>query len=219
MSIPSQFQVLLDNIKEAESGKLHRNKNELDVTNGWGVYRGKGLGKDFEPLWEYIDGVAKNVTDKSSKDWTKDDIEKIEALLDKSTEEELSYLFYTEYFKNAHLDLFHKDLVILMANLYTNSPKGAWMSVQEGLRDIVKDSILPIPLKDTSIVDGDFGDKTRKALVKFLEIADRKDVIIFKKSILLAMKSYYMDLAIGNPDKFLMYLNGWDNRIEDLEHK
>ena len=217
--IPEQYKKLLDNLKEAEGGDLHRNSNELDVTNGWGVYRGKGLGRNFKPLWDHIESVAVEISSEPSNQWSKNECELIDNLLDKEIEEKLSYLFYKDYFKNAHLDLFHKDLVILMSNLYTNSPEGAWMSVQEGLRDIVNDGILPIPMNDMSIVDGDYGRKTRDALIKFKEIADRKDVIILKKSILLAMKSYYIDLSVGNPDKFLRYLNGWDNRMEDLEHK
>jgi len=218
-TIPKQYLVLLDNLKTTEGGYLHHNEKEIDITNGWGIYRGTGLGKDFKPLWDYIDSVAKQVTSKPSPQWTLAELQAIDKLLDKNIELNLTYTFYKEYFKDARLHLFPSRLVILMSNLYTNSPKGAWMSIQEGLRDLVADKILLVDIKDLSIVDGNFGDKTEKALNLFLSIADRKDEIIFKKSVLLAMKSYYIDLSISNPTKFLGNLNGWDNRMENLEHQ
>lgn len=217
--ITEQYLMLLDNIKQAESGNLHRNPKETDITSGWGIYKGGKAGASFTPIWEYIDSLAAVVTDQPSHLWTNDDIEAIDKLIDKDKELELSYEFYKEYFKDARLHLFHKDLVVLMSNLYTNSPKGAWSSIQEGLRDVSKDKILPMPLNELSIVDGSFGAKTERALNKFLEVADWKDVLIFKKSVLMAMKTYYTGLIASNPDKFLEYSKGWDNRMETLEHQ
>ena len=95
-NIPVQFKKLLDNLKEAEGGDLHRNTNELDVTNGWGIYRGKGLGKSFTPLWDYVDTIAKQVTDKPSDQWTKDECELIDNLLDKDKEEDFYVLRKTK---------------------------------------------------------------------------------------------------------------------------
>ena len=42
---------------------------------------------------------------------------------------------------------------------------------------------------------------------------------LFKKSVLLAMKTYYTTLISGNPSVHLVNAKGWDTRIEDLEHK
>lgn len=99
------------------------------------------------------------------------------------------------------------------------------MSVQEGLRDMQKDGILKIPLSNLSIVDGSFGNKTRDALILLNSIATETEferVLIhklFKKSVLLAMKTYYTTLISGNPSVHLINAKGWDNRIEELEHK
>ncbi len=216
-AIPNNYSKLMDNLLDVEGGRLHKNSTEIDVTNRYGIYRGSRAGRNFKPLWDYVDKVASKVTKLPSSKWTNEISSEVNNLLDPDKVRYLSYLFYKDYFAGAHLDLFHNDLVILMANLYTNSPKGAWMSVQEALRDIQRDGILNMPFKKLSIADGVFGDKTRKALLEFLKTADRKDIIIFKKSILLSMKSYYIDLAVGNPDKFLLYLNGWDNRMEEAD--
>lgn len=216
-TIPNNYSKLLDNLLDVEGGRLHKNSTEVDITNRYGIYRGSKAGRAFKPLWDYVDAEAKKVTSLPSNKWTDELSLKVNAVLDPNRVRYLSYLFYKKYFAGAHLDLFHSDLVILMANLYTNSPRGAWMSVQEALRDIQRDGILHVPFKKLSGVDGDFGDKTRNALLEFLKTADRKDIIIFKKSILLSMKSYYIDLAVGNPDKYLIYLNGWDNRMEDAD--
>lgn len=218
IEIPENYKIILDNLLHAEGGSLHRNKKELDVTNRYGIYRGSGRGKNFSLLWDYVDEVAKKVTSKPSKDWTQDEIIEINSLLDDNIIREHSYIFYTDYFRGAHLDLFPKELCVLIANLYTNSPKGTWLSIQEALRDLKRDEILDIEWKDLSSVDGFFGKKTRDALILFKEDADRKDKLLFKKSILLAMKSYYIDIAVGRPDKFLGFLNGWDNRMNDIEH-
>ena len=137
----------------------------------------------------------------------------------------LTYLFYKEFLAGARIELFDPSNVILITNLYTNSPKGCWMSVQEGLRDMQKDGILKIPLSNLSIVDGSFGNKTRDALLLLNSIATETEferVLIhklFKKSVLLAMKTYYTTLISGNPSVHLVNAKGWDNRIEELEHK
>jgi len=212
--IPKNYEMLLDNIDDAEGGTLHRNRRESNITNGWGIY------KALHPnalLWKYVDLVSSEVTDLDTEDWEKDLIDLIDSRLDKDIERYLSYLFYKEYLKGAHLELFDKDLVITMANLYTNSPEGAWMSVQEGIWDMYKYGLLDHDKTDISGVDGGFGGKTKRCLLK-LNNRDFKDDIIFKQAILLAMKSYYTDLTVGNPDKYLRNGNGWDNRMEDLQH-
>ena len=227
--IPEQYKMLLDNLKEAEGGYLHRNTKELDITTGWGIYKGKGLGKQFTQLWKYIDSLAIQVTNEPSDKWTEDICEQIDSLMDKDIEEKLSYLFYKDYFKGAHLELFHKDLVIMMSNLYANTQIGAWESVQEALRDVSKQGYLDIPLKELSGVDGGFGKMTKDGLNRFMEIVELADTITniplgpsikmqdllldnFKKSALLHMKSYYGELAFNRQDTMLVNLPGWNNR-------
>ena len=220
--IPEEYEALLDNIKESEGGYLHYNSKETNITNGYGVYR------TVHPnalVFKYIDAVASGITNTPSQDWRdKTLLSKIDSTIDKKVDRYLSYLFYNEYLKDAHLELFDKSNVTLMANLYTNSQRGAWKSIQEGLLDIQRDGILNIPITSLSTVDGAYGTKTRDALL-LLKNIETETVLekvlimkVFKKSVLLAMKSFYIDITIANPDKFMKNLNGWDNRVEELEH-
>lgn len=216
--IPYNYKIFLDHVKEAEGGYIHRNPKEINLTNSYGIYAGSAAAKAIPELWDYLEDVAKPLTSLPMHKWSPRLISRIEPLVDDEVERYLSYKFYEKYLEGARLHLFSKDLVLVMGNLYTNSPLGAWKSVQEALRDISKDNILPIELKELSIVDGKFGPKTERALREFDRIADWKDRIIFKKSILLAMKTYYSELIARNADKFLINIRGWNHRIEELEH-
>lgn len=216
--IPTNYQIFLDHIEKAEGGYLHKNEKESDITNSFGIYKGGVAGGNCKDLWEYIEIVAEPITTTPTHEWTPETVAAVEPLIDDRVERYLSYKFYEKYLKGARLHMFPPELVLVMSNLYTNSPKGAWMSVQEALRDISKDGISPTALADLSTVDGSFGDKTEKSLLAFMSIADWKDILIFKKSILLAMKTYYSELIAHNADKFLVNIRGWNERIEELEH-
>ena len=221
-SIPTEFEVLLDSIKIVEGGILHYNNKETDITNGYGVYR--AIHSD-NIVFKYIDSVAKDITGLKSSSW-KDKVllNMIDNVIDKDIDRYLSYLFYKEYLKNAKLYLFDSSLSVMLAGLYSNSPVGMWKSVQESLLDMVKDDILPLSIKDLSLPDGVFGSKTENALLilKNLETSTKKEkelvIKLFKKSILLSMKSYYINIIDDNPDKYVKNILGWNNRVEELEH-
>lgn len=211
--IPEIYKIVLKHLRVAEGGTLHYNTGETDITNSYGIYR---TANPKAEVFTYIDLIAKK-TVPSSK-WTKLDTIAINKLIDPVIEEYLSYLFYKEYFKGAQLELFHKDNVILMVNLYTNTTKGAWMSIQEGLIDMQKFGYLKIPFSELSVVDGSFGNKTKNNLLLLKEM--NTDIQrIFKLAVINGMKTYYIKLAAENPTKFLQYLKGWDNRMEYLQHQ
>lgn len=221
--VPTEYVVFLDSLKKAEGGYIHRNQGESDITTGYGIY--KAVHPTAE-VFNYIDSLAKtlNIYGDSSS-WTKIEIDKINKILNVNTERYLTYLFYNKYLAGAHLNLFTPQMIPVMVNLYTNSTKGAWMSIQEGLRDLHADGILDLHKSDLSTVDGKYGGKTKRALVMFKNIKTTTDYekdllnIIFRKSVLLAMKTYYTKLVTARPDKFLKFAKGWDNRIEKLEHE
>lgn len=221
--LPSKhYKPILDNLLKAEGGTIHYNSREIDITSGYGIYRAV---HPNAMVFKYIDSLAIGITNKPSKEWTKKEIDEINKKLDPKVDRFLSYLFYRDIYKGAHLELFDESLVILMSNLFANAPKGAWMSIQEGLRDMQREDIIKLPMSELSIVDGAFGNKTRNAL-NYLnniktETAYEKVLIykVFKRSILMAMKTYYIELATAYPDKFLINLRGWNNRAEALEHQ
>lgn len=221
-TIPSSYNTLLDNLKAAESGYLHYNDTEEDITTGYGIYKKE---HPNNLIFKYIEDISKQHTVLPTTEWKdKSLLAVINNDIDKNVERYLTYLFYKEYLEPAHLDLFTSEMVMVMVNLYTNSPLGAWKSIQEGLRDLSKDGVLPLKLDELSTVDGVYGGKTELALLAFKNIETQtvlEKILInklFRKSVLLAMKTFYTRLGSGNPDKFLGYIKGWDNRIEELEH-
>jgi len=221
--IPEAYNTFLDNIKHAEGGHIHYNVGEEDITTGYGIYK---VGHESAIVFEYITMLANSLNiDTNSKHWNKEEIDRVNEILDPEVERYLTYLFYGKYLSGAYLYLFRPDMVMVMVNLYTNSPKGAWMSVQEALRDLQEDGILKLNLSELSTVDGQYGSKTNNALNMFNNIKTETEYektlldLIFRKSVLLAMKSYYTDLVSAKPSKFLKFAKGWDNRIENLEHE
>lgn len=211
-----QYEKLLDSLYQFESGRLHYNGKEKDITNGYGIYR---FQQPKAALWTYIDSLAKDITTLPSNKWTKDIVDKVNAKIDKTKERELTYQFYKSFFANAHLELFHEDLVILMVNLYTNSPLGATESIQEALNDCYEYGIFKVAKEEVPEVVGQFGPKTQSAIKKFCDNADEKDIIIFKNCALLYMKSYYGELAVDKSSTMLVNLKGWNNRMEALQHQ
>lgn len=211
-----QYEKLLDSLYGFEGGKLHYNSKEKDITNGYGIYR---FQQPKAEIWTYIDGLAKGITTLPSNQWTKDIIDAVNAKIDKAIERELTYKFYKSFFANAYLELFHEDLVILMVNLYTNSPLGAIKSIQEALNDCYEYGIFKIEKENVPEVVGKFGPKTQNAIKTFSDNADDKDVIIFKNCALLYMKSFYGELAVDKSSTMLINLKGWNNRMEALQHQ
>ena len=216
-----QLDLILDNLKEAEGGKLHRNSKELNITNAYGIYR------HFHPkakIWEYIDKVALNVTRAPSDKWDDNMINKINLLIDPVIERELSKEFYSLYFKRLPTDLINTDTILVIANCFTNTQTGTLEAIQEGLNDCYKYGLFKFtpakPRKDNNVltVDGDFGTESKRALEAFMSVSDRKDRLIFRSCMLLWMKSNYIKLAVNNQTGMLPNLRGWDNRMESAQH-
>lgn len=211
----ASYKKLLDSIYDVEGGRLHRNPKEKDITNAYGIYR---FQQPKAAIWTYIDSIAKTITTKPSSLWDDKTIEAIDAKIDKVKERELSYEFYKEFFVGAYLELFHPDLVIMVANCYVNTPLGTIKAIQEALNDCYKYGIFKVDKKEVPPVLGKFGPQTRTAVTTFSKNADWKDIIIFKNCALLYMKSYYAELVIGNTITMLPNLRGWNNRMENAQH-
>lgn len=211
-----QYEKLLSSLFEFEGGKLHYNSKEHDITNAYGIYRYQ---QPKAELWKYIDSLAVGITTKPSSQWDETIVNKINSKIDKNKERELSYLFYKDFFKGAYLESFHEDLVILICNLYTNTPLGATKAIQEALNDCYKYGIFIADKSEVPPVLGKFGPQTRTAVEKFSQNADWKDIIIFKNCALLYMKTYYAELVIDKTATMIPNLRGWNNRMEELQHK
>lgn len=203
---------LLNYLEEAEGIKIHYLEGEKDITAPYGIYK---YSHPNANIFKYIDQIAltKGIT-KDSKYWNESEIATINKAIDKETIKKYAKEFYEEYLKDAHLDLFPDLCKIAMFSMFTNSRKKAWKAVQQSLIDIKKTGsmIFESPL---SRADGDFGTKTAKALsvVKFY---NGYAPLYFETLMLSNMKSQYIRLAAKNPDKYLKFLKGWDNRMNAL---
>lgn len=208
---------ILEYLAKAESIEVHRISTESDITAPYGIARAKHPNAD---IFDTIDGIAESVgiTD-ASKNWSENDIDKINAKI-KRTVSYQTYIyseaedFYKEFLKGAHLELFPPECKVAMYSIYTNSPKGAWMSVQQSIRDLFSNRYV----KANPIADGACGKNTKSALNITTETLhnQRFSGHYFETLMLSNMKTYYAKLAVANPDKYLVSLKGWNNRMNEL---
>lgn len=223
-----QYEALLNHLFKAEGGKLHKNSKELDITNAYGIYR---YANPKAEIWNYIDGLAMTVTRAPSKAWDAVQIAKVNNLIDKKIERELSYNFYKKYLAPLKLELYPDDLTVTLVDCFANTQTGTYKAIQEGLNDCYKYGLFkftpkkPQPNGNILLVDGDIGSGTIMAINAFFNNPEVKDPeirrlqnIIFKNCMLLYMKSYYAEITVGKPDKFLGVLKGLCNRMENAQH-
>jgi len=201
-------------LAKAEGTTVHRLKDEKDITAPYGIYRHAHPNAE---IFKYLDNtaIALDIDEDSSK-WSRSDIYEINDFLSTESEdiEELASDFYEEYLKPAHLELFPPLCRVAMFSMYTNSPKNAWKSVQQSLLDVDKNNLGNND--DLSIVDGSFGRKTERGIIDVVQSLNKQGHLYFETLMLSNMKTLYIRLAISNPDKYLKYLKGWDNRMNLL---
>lgn len=225
-----QYKILLNHLYKVEGGVLHRNSEEFDITNAYGIYR------HFHPkaeIFTYIDTIASSVTRAPSNKWTKEQIVAINKLIDKNKELELSYRFYREYFKSLNIVQFPPSLVLSIVDCFTNTQVGTYKAIQEALNDCHKYGLFKhtpisktiLPNKDDILlVDGKFGNGSKAAMKDFVnrykgsyEPSSWKDELIFKNCMLLYMKTHYAELVLGNSNH-TPNLRGWNHRMENAQH-
>ena len=216
---------VLDYLQTEEGSTIHRNKTESDITTPYGIYRDKH--PDAE-IFDYIDSIGRELKfPKKTRDWTKGNINSFNELMshNKSIKTEmrnLARLFYLNYLKGVHLELFPEECQVAMYSMYTNSQEGAWISVQNAIIDIYKTfnlEVTELPTQKLSPPDGDYGTKTRDAMI-YLNDRFKTEFIYpyYLESLIISnMKTYYAKLAVKSPTKFLKYLDGWNNRVNRLQ--
>jgi len=191
-------------LADAEGTHLHRIPSEKDITSAYGIYR---YAHPDAKIFEYIDRMANKVVD--STDWADDEITKIDRLLDPVVVHDLAQEFYEEYLAGAHLECIPEDAKIAAMSCYTNSPKRYWKAVQTALVWMCNAGRLDVDRDSLSTVDGSYGGKTERALALIEDGRGNE----FEVNMLLAMTGQYIELSLGNPDKFMNYLRGWYNRM------
>ena len=204
---------MINYIKQVEGDYLHRISTESDITSPGGIYRAE---HSDAAIFGYIDSIASTLNiNTPSTEWTPEEIKIINDNLNKSMVDVMLGEFYDKYLYGAHLELFPGELQVVMFNLYTNSNKGTWKSVQRTLIHFQKEGILNIEFDKLSTVDGQFGNKTETA-IGLLDFSNSLITKAFKFELISNMRRYYADLVVYSPDKYLVSLHGWNNRMDNL---
>ena len=221
--VASDMKEIMDYLGDAEGLDVHYLSNEKDFTTPYGVY---AYAHPTAKVVLRIREIAKaNGIYKNSKDWDSSDVAKVNSIVKTKYKEEILGLatdFYIDFTKSVHLEYFPKLARVAMYSMYANSPKRAWMSVQQSLLDMSASKAFNFK-NPLSIVDGDYGSKTGNALKEFtdyLEFQDGSDKygnLYFEALLLSNMKTQYIRMAIANPTEFLQYLKGWANRMDNLQ--
>ncbi|MCF6330300.1 MAG: hypothetical protein L3I99_01975 [Sulfurimonas sp.] len=211
------MKALLDYLEKAEGTKVHYNKTEDDITTPYGIY---AKVHPNAKLVLYIQKISKKIgIDSKSKKWSHKDLQKInEYLIGKEKKvRALASAFYEEFLKNAHLDKFPQECQVAMFSIFTNSNTRAWRAVQQSIINIEESKMLKFGRLST--VDGIYGRKTKNALIVINKEFSKEGYMYFKTLMLSNMKTEYIKLATSSPRKFLIYLRGWDNRMNNLANK
>ena len=201
---------IMDYLYKAEGDTVHYNENEKDITSPGGVYR---YAHPDARVFKIIDRVAAKLgIVYDSKHWTKVVLNRINEYIadNKDVQDEIyqaTVEFYEGYLKGARLELFPSECHVAMMSMYTNSPKGAWMSVQNSIIHLVKSEQIELSMDDISVADGFYGNKTKKALE---HAVSKVDPMYLETLMLFNMLQYYVKL--DNPT----YIKGWMNRLDKL---
>lgn len=208
--IPEKYTVILEDIKKTEGGFFHKNNTELDITSGHGIYRNVN---DKELIWDYVDEL---LSDKKMKSFS-EKLDFLNSTINKKIENYLAYLFYKKYYSKIFIEEMDTVLVPIMTNLFTLSQKGAVLSIQRGL--VALETIKLFKYSQTITIDGDFGKITLGAIREINKDTNAKWLNrVLATLVVNYMKSYLIDVSLNKKEK-LIYLNGWDNRMNDLLNK
>ena len=204
---------ILKYLGTVEGTELHRNSTESDITTPYGIYREE---HPTASIFNYIDTVAsENGFDSPSSEWGKEEIVIINELLDNDTVENLVIEFYDNFYKNLHSDLFSDKTVLAAFSLYTNSPKLLWKSVQASINKFHTNGFINYKIQS---VDGAYGNSTSNGIKLVNDAIKLNDIYdyVFESYIISNMQKEYAKLVVMNPDKYIKYLNGWNNRVTAL---
>lgn len=204
-------------IAKEEGGYLHRNPAETDITTGYGIYR---TAQPDAKIFNYIDSIAKSLgINTKSNLWSKQQLELIQSKMDKETELSYSIDFYKNYFKAIRLDEFPIEVSREIASIYTNGPKIACKALQRTVNQFIEYGVLS--KRPWLTQDGILGAKSWESINELNSIC-KKDTLRanqFKYLFIGYCKTYYIELAVLYPDKYLRYLRGWNKRVDNLLDK
>lgn len=208
---------LITHLEKVEGTKVHRNPTEADITSPYGIYK---LNFPTEPIFDYINQIAKEVgVIKPSQQWNQTDLDYINQNIEQTNRlpyiKKLAESFYDRYTRNLPLDKLPELCQVTAFSLYVNSSANASKAIQMACNSLIKNYSLSIaPLSE----DGVLGYSSQSALETITRFIgkSKEGALYFESLILLHMSKIYAELAVANPNKYLVYLRGWNNRLEAL---
>ena len=212
----NNLEEILNHLYKVEGGALHRNPTEADVTSPRGLYKSQD---SKSKIWEYYNSVAASLgITTNSKGWSAKQIVAINSKADANLILNYEREYYISYFKGLPIDItvLNPMLAVLISSLYANSPQGCIISLQEALIYLNKAGIISIPADKLSAPDGVVGNNTKYSMQAITNL-DAKDLMIFSLLIIGRMQEYYINIAVETPGKYLVYLNGWKNRLREIK--
>ena len=219
-SIPNEYKLILNDLLSAESGRLHRNSTETDITTGTGIYR---VSSPNAEIFKYIDMVAANVTAGKSNTWDSRTITIVDGMIDKDIIFYYSYLFYKDFYSGIDLSLFPDEVLVDITNLYANSPQGCKFAVSRGAINLYKIGAVALTSDEVFEPMDKIGPKTINLLNKIKD--SNHDVHrTFIMSLMFEMQQYYCNLVTQDKEKVakasaiipnIKYLPGWGNRLDN----
>lgn len=202
---------LIEYLEKAEGKVFHYNRGESDLTSPLGVYKHAWPKAE---IWNYVDSITTDLNlPEDTSDYDAEDVEVLNSKMNYGKVIELVSDFYDDYLKSAHLELFPSACQVTVFSLYVNSPRNMWRSVQQALNQFHLNHFIEFKVQT---VDGLYGGST-KAGLELIKGEDIMQGYLFEAYILSNMKTQYAKLVAKNPDKFLKYLNGWNNRMNVLQ--
>ena len=208
-NISPRYNFMLDLLLKAEGGYLHRNKGEVDITNGYGIYRGAHR---TAKVFEYIDSVARSLDeDRPSHVWEPNVIKLVNSKIDPAQDRWYSYLFYKHYYRVWDFDRIPMEVIPVVISIFANAPKMFCKAYQRTVNGFIANGhIKGAPL----VVDGAIGPKSMAASAAIFNLGPEaiKD---FKNLLLNSCIDGYRSIVAASPAKNI-YLRGWINRVEGL---
>jgi hypothetical protein len=204
---------ILEHLAKAEGTKVHRLPTESDITAPYGIYRTQ---HSSAKIFEYIDQIANELGyHLNSNEWNQLTIDDINNNIDVEIVKELVSEFYDEYYYNIHIDMYPVESVVAVMSAYTLSPKNTIKSIQSTVNKFIDNEFT---IGSKLVVDGAYGSKTELGLANVAGAVDINNTYgyLFEAYFISHMQLELAKLVASNPDKYISYLNGWNNRLENL---
>lgn len=219
------MKIFISRLRKQEGGKIHRNRTEFDITTSCGIYR---FQHPDAKVFSYIDEIASSLgITNPSTEWRKEELDKINDLIDSSIEDEFTADFYRDYFKSLDLNKLHRCLIWSYASIFITGNRLANKALQKSCNDLLNlypDIFHPDRFGTRLKVDGIIGSGSRDLVYRVTEVVyDNQSYLghIWKFLFISACKDYYVEIATSDvektgTDKDLIYLRGWINRCNSL---